>query len=334
MPQCRMRCHTILAICAAALSCAPIAVAETWRLKSDQTWESAAAGPDEQYLQTIAELKKLVQAGEADAAREIVKQLQAEYPDRVGPDLDLFVAGELQYWGDLYGKALVKYEKLLKKYPGSEFADMATQREYEIATAYLQGRKKTVLGFIKMSGYAEGVGIMEKVSDRVGLDEPNSVGLNAAIAVAEHYERTRRYLEAYLKWSEIASYWETGPVGKRAMFRMAEDNFAAYNLHPEARRPRFDSSKLTTARAYYEKYLALYPDDARKEDVPAKIKIIDEEVAFKQFTIGRYYRRLGKNRAAFLYFDMVIQNWPKTEAAQMAKQAIAETPNGDKASGK
>ena len=44
------------------------AVAETWRLKSDQTWESAKAGPDEQYLQAIAEIKKLVQEGDAQGA--------------------------------------------------------------------------------------------------------------------------------------------------------------------------------------------------------------------------------------------------------------------------
>ena len=334
MPRCRMQCHTILAVCLAALSCAPVVAAETWRLKSDQTWESTAAGPDDQYLQAIAELKKLVQGGDATAAQDIVRQLKSEYPDRVGPDLDLFVTGELRYWSDLYGKALVSYERLLKNYPGSEFADIVMQREYDMAQAYLQGRSKTVLGFMRISGYGEGVAIMEKLSDRAGIDEPNSVGLNAAIAVAEHYERTRQYLEAYLKWSEIASYWETGPIGKRAMYRMAEDNFAAYNLHPEATRFRFDGSKLKTARAYYEKYLALYPDDARKEDVPDKIKIIDEEIALKQFQIGQYYRHLGKHQAAYLYFDMVIQNWPKTEAAELARQAIAENLNGEQASGK
>ena len=200
----------------------------------------------------------------------------------------------MQYWNDHYGKALTKYERLLKKYPGSEFADLAIQREYDMATAYLQGRKKTVLGFIKISGYATGVAIMEKISDRAGIDEPNGVGLNAAISVAEHYEQRQQYLEAYLKWSEIASYWETGPLGKRAMYRMAEDNFDAYNLHPEAKRPRFDASKLTTAKTYYEKYQALYPDDAAKEDVPAKLTTIEEEMAFKQFTIGKYYRHMAE----------------------------------------
>jgi tetratricopeptide (TPR) repeat protein len=333
MPRCRMQCYTIL-VMSVALSCAGSAVAETWRLKSDQTWESTTAGPEDQYVQAIAEIKKLVQEGDARAAKDIVWQLKNEFPDRVGPDLDLFVAGELWYWKDRYGKALVKYEKLLKSYPGSEFADVVMQREYDMAQAYLQGRKKTVLGFIKISGYATGVGIMEKISDRAGIDEPNSVGLNAAITVAEHYERTQQYLEAYLKWSEIASYWETGLIGKRAMYRMAEDNFAAYNLHTEATRYRFDSSKLTTARTYYDKYSALYPDEARRNDVPEKVKIIDEEIAFKQYKIGQYYRRIGKYHAAYLYFDMVIQSWPKTEAAQMAKQAIAEIPNGEKASGK
>lgn len=325
--------YVALAICV-AFSCGGIAVAETWRLKNGQTWESTTAGPDEQYLHAIAEIKKLVQEGEARAARDIVKQLKEEFPDRAGPDLDLFVAGELQYWKNHYGKALVKYEKLLKNYPGSEFADAALQREYDIAQAYLGGRKKVVLGFIRISGYAEGVEIMEKVSDRAGIDEPNSVGLKAAIAVAEHYERTEQYLEGYLKWSEIASYWETGPVGKRAIYRMAEDNFLAYNRHAPKERYRFDASKLTTAKTYYERFLALYPEEAAENDVPAKIKQIDEDMAYKQFRIGQYYRRVGKDRAANLYFDMVIQSWPKTEAAEMARQAIAERPTkGEEASG-
>jgi tetratricopeptide (TPR) repeat protein len=310
------------------------AVAETWRLKSGQTWESTTAGPDEQYLHAVAEIKKLVQEGEAKAAKEIVKQLRAEFPDRAGPDLNLFVDGELWYWKDRYGKALVKYEKLLKNYPGSEFADAAMQREYDMARAYLNGRKKTILGFIRISGYAEGIGIMEKISDRAGIDEPNSIGLNAAMAVAEHYEQEEQYLEAYLKWSEIASYWETGPVGKQAIYRMAEDNFAAYNVHPSEKRPRFDASKLSTAKTYYEKFQTLYPDDAAKNDIPQKLKIIDEELAYKQFKIAKYYRHIGKYQAANLYLNMVIQSWPKTEAAEMARQALAEPPKGEKVSGK
>jgi len=317
-----------------ALSVCHPAIAGTWRLKGGQQWESVSSDPEEQYLHAIAELKELVQAGQSKAAKALAAQLRAEFPDRVGPDINLFVAGELHYWRNRYSKALVQYEKLLKNYPASQFARLVQDREFEIAQAYLAGRKITVLGFIRISGYSEGVELMEKISDRAGLDEPNGVGVNAAIAVAEHYERREQYLEAYLKWSEINSYWDTGPIGKKAVYRMAEDNFAAYNQHPASKRDKFDASKLTTAKAYYEKFLALYRQEALAEDVPEKIKEIDELMAYKQYRIGLYYRHIREYRAANLYFDMVVQNWPKTEAAEMAKQALAEGRGGEHTRGK
>jgi outer membrane protein assembly factor BamD (BamD/ComL family) len=316
------------------LLCAGTAAQETWRLKDGQKWESVAANPSQQYALKIAELKDRVRSGDSEAVADALAQLKAEFPQYIGPDLDLFVEGELQYWQDHYTKAMKQYEKLLKDYPGSEFAPAVLQRQFDIAQAYLGGRKKTVLGVIRIRGYAEGVEMMERISDRAGLDDPNSVGLKAAVAVAEYYESREKYIEAYLKWSEIASYWETGPIGKRALLRMAEDNFLAYHQPRPERRPLLDASKLVTAKTYYEKYAALYPGEAKQHDIPNKIKQIDEHMAYKQFTIGQYYRRVGKTEAADFYFDMVVQNWPQTEAAALAKQALEENTSGNQARGK
>jgi tetratricopeptide (TPR) repeat protein len=312
------------------VSCCPIAGADTWRLKGGEKLESVADDPQDPYLRAIADLKKLVKEGDIGEVKDALSQIKDEFPDRVGPDLELFVLGETRYWQNRYGKALVKYEKLFKVFPGSEYAGLALQREFDMAQAYLDGRKKVVLRIIKLSGSAEGVEIMERISDRAGMDEPNGIGLRAAICVAEHYEAREKFLEAYLKWSEIASYWETGPVGKRALYRMAEDNLAAYNLPPEDKRAYFDASKLATAKTYYEKFLLLYPEEARQNEVPQKIAQIDELMAYKQYTIGRFYERTGEHQAANLYFDMVVQNWPKTEAATLAKEALDEDPTGGK----
>ena len=315
---------------AVLVSCCHPATAKTWRLKGGEKLEVVADEPQEQYQQAIADLKKLVKEGDVGAVKDALEQIKAEFPDRVGPDLELFALGEVRYWQDRYGKALVKYEKLLKDYPGSEYAGLALQREFEMAQEYFEGRKKVVLGIFKLSAHAEGVEIMERISDRAGLDEPNGVGLRAAIAVAEHYEVREKFIEAYLKWSEIASYWEAGPIGKRALYRMAENNLAAYNRHPEEKRAHYDASKLTTAKTYYQKFLLLYPEEAKQNEVPQKIERIDEQMARKQYTIGQYYRRTGEPRAANLYFDMVVQNWPKTEAAALAKEALDEDQAGGK----
>lgn len=332
MPKHGIR-NSILAIGIAVMLC-NTAMAKTWRLKGGREWASVSTDPEERYAHALAEIKKLLRAGQAEDVKAALEQLKEEFPDRVGPDLDLFVKGELHYWSDRYAKALVQYEKLLKDYPGSELADPVLEREYTIGQAYLGGRKKRILGLFKIAGYAEGVEIMERISDRAGLDEPNSIGLSASIAVAEHYEHREQYLDAYLKWSEIASYWDTGPVGKRAIFRMAEDNVAAYDQQPPERKHHFDASKLTTARTYYEKFLALYPEDAKRRDVRRKIEQIDEQMSYKQYTIGQYYQRTGNHQAAHLYFDMIVRNWPDTEAAAMARRALEESIRKDEPRGK
>ena len=312
------------------LLCSGAMAAETLRLKDGEKWESVTANPQEQYALKVAELKDLGRTGESDAVADALAQLKEEFPQYIGPDLDLFIEGEVQYWKDRYAKAMKQYEKLLKDYPGSEFSPAVLEREYDMAQAYLGGRKKSVLGLFRIRGYAEGVEMMERLSDRAGLDEPNGVGLRAAVAVAEHYEAREHYLEAYLKWSEIASYWETGPVGKRALLRMAENNLLAYNEPSPKRRPLLDASKLVTAKTYYEKYAALYPGEIRRHNLREKIEEIDEQMAHKQFTIGQYYQRVNKTTAANLYFDMVIQNWPQTEAAKMAQRALEEHAGGKK----
>jgi outer membrane protein assembly factor BamD (BamD/ComL family) len=310
-------------------SCCHNAAGETWRLKGGETLEIVADEPQDSYGRALAEIKKLVREGDAGEVKAALSQLKEEFPDRVGPDLELFVEGEVRYWQDHYGKALTRYEKLLKDYPGSEYAGLSLQREFDMAQEYLQGRKKSVLGILKLSAYEEGIELMEKISDRAGLEEPNSTGLKAAIAVAEHYEAREKYIEAYLKWSEIASYWEAGPIGKRALYRMAEDNLAAYTQYPPGKRANYDASKLTTAKTYYQKFLLLYPEEAKENDVPPKIEQIDEEMALKQYTIGQYYQRTGERRAANLYFDMVVHNWPKTQAAELAKEALEGSPDAD-----
>ncbi len=312
-----------------ALPCLVAGAAQTWKLQGGDHWRFVGSDPQERYVQALSDLQELTQAAEADEVKDAVARIQEDFPQRAGPDLELFALGELEFWRDRYAKAMAKFEKLLKEYPRSEFADLAMERQFEIGNAYLAGRKKTVLGLFRIRGYTEGVEIMERLSDRTGLDDPNSIGLKAAVAVAEHYEAREKYIEAYLKWSEIASYWEMGPIGKQALYRMAEDNFLAYNQPPEKRRPLFDASKLTTARAYYERFALRYPEDAKERHVAARIERIDEQMAYKQYTIGQYYERTDEIEAAAFYYDMIMENWPQTEASRMAKDARQELIDRD-----
>jgi outer membrane protein assembly factor BamD (BamD/ComL family) len=45
-------------------------------------------------------------------------------------------------------------------------------------------------------------------------------------------------------------------------------------------------------------------------------------LAYKQFSIGRYYQKTGNEQSANLYYRMVLRNWPDSSAAKMAGEKI------------
>ena len=280
---------------------------------------------DERILQAVAEARELIDHDQIDAAQDIFDELQADFPKTVRPDLDLFIQGERQYGNNRYSKAVKSFEKLLTEYPKTSLSDAALDREFTIAKAYLAGRKKTVFGFIKLKGYAEGIRIMEKITDRVGLDSTR--GTEASLAVAKNYEQRELYNEAYLKWWEISLHWDHGPVGKEALVGMGRSKIAAYNLQPEHKRHLYDTSGLITAKSCYSRFKLLYPVDARQIDVDKIVEEIDEQLAYKQLSIGQYYQSTGHDKAAYMYYRLVVNDWPDTQAAKTAMERLAAYPD-------
>jgi outer membrane protein assembly factor BamD (BamD/ComL family) len=286
--------------------------AETWRIDDSGQWKAVEPNTGEMYLLRVAEIKKLVDAGQAKKVRKAAQQLKKDYPETGGKDFDAFMEGEILLCRGKLTKASRQYDKFMDEYPASGFKDAAMARQFEIGTAYLGGRKKQVLIF-SIKGYDEGVKVMEKVADRGGNSD---LARRAAVAVAQHYEKRKKYEEAYLKWSEVSSRWPTGETGKDALLGMAKNKYAQYNGSD------YDASSLISARSYYENFRMRYPEEAAKQDIEGTVKVIDERIAAKQAKTGQYYERMGSREAANLYYQMVLDKWPQTQATKTAQERI------------
>lgn len=293
--------------------------AETWRLSKEGQWETVSA--EDKYLLAVAEIKKLVNMGETEAVGQAVDRLKRDFPEIAGPDLDAFIKAEMLFCEGKFAKAVSSYGKFLAEFPKSELYEAAIDRQFAIATAFLAGQKKRVLGVFKMRGYAAGAEIMERVSDQAG-DAP--IAKRASVAVAQSLEKRGRFTEAYHKWSEISSRWPTGQIGKEALLGMARCKHAAY------KGPKYDASDLISAKSYYENFRLRYSAEADEFGIGGRLEQIDEQLAYKQFSIGRYYQQTDNKQSANLYYRMVVDNWPGSTAAEMAKQAMNEEKPGAK----
>lgn len=311
MLKCKMRFVMLAAVTGVFAS--SIFSAETWRLGKEGQWKAVSA--EDRYLLAVAEIKKLVNTGQTKAVGQAIDKLKKDFPEIAGPDLDAFMKAEMLYSGGKFTKAARAYDKFLTEFPTSEFYEAAMDRQFAIATAFLGGQKKRALGVFKMSTYDEGIKIMEKISDRAG-DAP--IGINAAVAVAQSYEKRGMFAEAYHKWSEISSRWPVGQIGKDSLLNMARCKHAAY------KGPKYNASDLISAKSYYENFKLRYPKDAEAIDVDKILKQIDEQLACKEFNTGKYYQQTGNKQSANLYYQMVVNNWPDSTAANMAKDAMKE----------
>ncbi len=312
MLECKMRIVMVLAVIL-LLSALPVVGGETWRLEQGRDWKAVSDEGRDKYLLTVAQIKKLVVTGQTEEAGKAFDKLKKDFPEISGPDLDAFIEGEMLFCKGKFTGAVRAYDKFLRKYPESELYEAALDREFAIATAFLAGQRIPVLGIFKMRGYSSGVKTMEKISDRAG-DAP--IAKKAAVAVAKSYEKRRKFNEAYHKWSEISSRWPTERIGKDALLGMARCKHAGY------RGTKYDASNLVSAKSYYENFRLRYSEDAAKIGVDERLQQINEQLAYKRFSIGRYYQKTGNEQSANLYYQMVLDNWPGSSAAKMAKEKI------------
>lgn len=285
--------------------------AETWHLDKGKDWKAVSA--QDKYLTAVTEIKRLVNSGQEKAVRKALEQLKKDFPEITGADLDAFIEAELYYSKGKFVKAVRSYNKFLEKFPESELHEAAVDRQFAIATAFLAGQKKPVLKVFKIKGYAEGEKIMEKIAEREG-DSP--VAARAAVTIAESLEKRGKYNDAYHKWSEVSSKWPTGDVGRQSLLAMGRCKHAGY------RGPKYDSSNLISAKSYYENFRARYSEEANNLDIDRRLAQINEQMAYKQFAIGRYYAKTGNKQSANLYYQMVVDTWPESIAAKMAKRAV------------
>lgn len=320
MLKSRKRIAVVLAVMS-LLSVSSMISAETWHLEQDQSWKAVDVQGQDKYLLAVAQIKNLVNMGQTEAVRNALDKLKKDFPEIAGPDLDAFIEAEILFCQGKFPQAVRAYNKFLAEFPQSQLYEAALDRQFAIATAYLAGRKKKVLGVFKIKGYAEGVRIMEKITD-LGGDAP--IGLKAALAVAESYEKRGKFDEAYYEWSQIRSRWPTGQTGKDALLAMARCKHAAY------RGPQYDVSNLISAKSYYENFKLRYPGGAEKLDIDERLKLINEQLAYKQFSIGRYYQQTGNKLSANLYYQMVIDIWPESTAAKMTMAAMNDEKSDNK----
>jgi outer membrane protein assembly factor BamD (BamD/ComL family) len=299
----------------AVLGLAVIGFAETWRLGSNQDWQPVNEQGDSAFVSAATQAKQFVSTGKAVKAKKAFSDLKKQFPELAGDDFDAYVKAELLYANRKFSDAAKAYDNFIEQFPQSPLRQSAMERQYQIATAFLNGQKRPVLKVFKLYAYEEGSEIMNKIVDRAGN---SPIAKRALETLAQTREKRGAYDEAYLAWSDAANRWPTGDIGKESLMGMAR------SLEKDYRGPNFDGKVLISSKSYYSEYIKRYPESAQPLKLNEKLNELDEKIAQKELAIAAYYNRTGSYTAANLYYQRIIDEWPASSATKTAEQKLPE----------
>ena len=301
-----LRCVIILLLCGYCHG-------DTLHLDGDN-WKSVSDSPEVDFIKAIAKLKQYATEGKVDELNDAVLQMRSDFPERTGDDFDSYIEAELLYANGKWVKAVKAYDAFLDSFPNSNLYESAIERQLSVATAYLNGEKRVILKFIKLSAMEDAAAIIYGVVDRIG-DSPMSQ--RALVMLANSYTRNKAYLDARQTWSEINFRWSTGKIGRDSLLQLA------YNSHSAYDGPNYDQTPLSSARTYYSRFKEEYAELVTENQVDERISMVDEQLAYKQYTIGDYYSRTDHDEAAGIYYNYIVENWPQSAAARMSSARLS-----------
>ncbi len=295
---------------------------EGWRYENpgdDRGWRADRA-EDQLEITRLAQ-----EAGDYDLAYRSAKRLLTTWPLSDFAAEAQFQAAESLMLEGKYQQAFKEYQVVVDIYPKSERYEMVLQRQYEIATKYLNGERTRILW-----GYVPWMPSMKKaieMNQQVIRNGPyTEFAGQAQVNIGRAHEKKKGF---FLSFSE--KYTKAADAYEKAAYRYFErDDVAADALFlagtayfRQARTGEYDQGHSDKAIRAYEDFISQFPDDERIEIARENISSLRSEQSRGAFLIARFYERKKELESALIYYNEAITLDPDSEFADRSREKIS-----------
>jgi outer membrane assembly lipoprotein YfiO len=287
---------------------------ETEHVWKDGKWVAAARPVEGTPAGELAIVRMHLDNDRPKDALKAAKKFMAKYPRDERREEVMMLTAQAEMDRGNYSKANDRFNEQMDQYRNGEYFDRAIQRQYQIADAFLKGRKIKAMWMFRVSGIDKGIEILNGIADRT----PGTViAEKSLLRVADHHYDAGQVVQAVEAYDHYIKTFPQSPRRRmgHAMLRAARARYAQY------RGEAFDDTPLTDAQQRFMIYLDRYPEDANKANVPMVLSQIKNALVRRYFSAGKFYKRIGRPTASIFYFRKVIE---QDSGSQLAKKAQEE----------
>jgi outer membrane protein assembly factor BamD (BamD/ComL family) len=232
-------------------------------------------------------------------------------------DRCIMLFADLFYQKDQRLKSFFYCDELMDEYPESKLFPAALQKQFDIATEYMNGYKDSFLGFHVLDMGSEAVEMMWRIQQRAPGSPLAEKGL---LSTADYYYGSGQY---DLAEDAYNAYWHSYPNSDKVPLVKLHAAFASL---AQFRGVKFDASKIIDARVQLLEIQRKYPDLAEEENVETVIEQIDSAFAKKLLEEGAFYQRTHEPRGAAYEYRFLAQTYPNSPEAAEARGYLKDMP--------
>ncbi len=212
-----------------------------------------------------------------------------------------------------YYKAHKILEPLAAEFGTDDTTIRVIELEFVIAEVFLSGTKRRWLGMRMLP--AEELGI--KILDGITANYPDTDLAEKALKTkADYYYRRGDFDLAEDEYARLISTFPRSQWLLQANLRRAQATLAQF---PGT---KFDGAALIESEERFSRFRNDFPQAVGVHDVDLVLEDIRNRRAQKEFEIGEYYMKVGKEKAGTFYYRSVIKRWPDTSASTRAQAAL------------
>ncbi len=279
----------------------------------DGKWENpkyaAKDTPEEQLAYAMGFYEEKNTKG---ALREF-KKLIKHYPlSKEAPTAQYYIGRILEEIDKPYA-AFKAYQNVIDSYPYTEFVDEVIEREFNLGTLFLEGKKFEVLGPLKMPAKDKAIEIFKAVADNSPYGKyADRAVYNAGLC----YKDIVDYDSAILMFKEVIDKYPDSELVDSARYELAECS-KLLSLKPD-----YDQTPTKAAREEFEKFIEKHPEDEMSGEAKKIINKLKHREAENTYGIGQFYESRRMYKSAAIYYGDIIDSYPDTEWAGKAQERL------------
>jgi len=251
--------------------------------------------------------------GEYNNAVHAYQALVKAYPTSpLAPQAEMAAAKCYQEEG-MYYEAFQRYQKLLENYPRDINLEEILKEEYEIGTAFIRGKRRTLLHLPILPAVDKGIEILQTVVKNAPYSE---ISPQAQFDLGTIYKKQGKYTEAIEAYTKFTEDYKGHKLYEEALYQIGWCNYK------KSRGFSYDQLAAKEAEKYFKKFGDEFPKSEHSEKINSLVNELSNRQAKGTLEIASYYASNNHKEAAIMYYKEVIKMAPESIEAKEAEKQL------------